>query len=265
MSSLIETALIVVVVGVLLSGLRIAREYQRAVVFRLGRYQGLRGPGLFWLVPLGIENETRIDLRVITSPIEQQETITRDSVTVRVNAVLWYRVGDPMKAVLTVENYRSAVQQVALTTLRNVIGQHDLDEILKERDKINALLKKTVLQSTAGWGVSVELLEMKDVEIPQEMQRVMAMEAEAIREKRARIIKADAEQEASKKLADAAQLMVGNPAALELRRMQMVSEVGAENNSTTVVMFPADFVHLADSLTNFLKGKPQPSFAKSEP
>src|SRR5271163_4320492 len=134
-----------VVLLVLLSGLRVAREYQRGVVFRLGRYKGLRGPGLFWLIPLGIENETRIDLRIVTNPIEQQETITRDSVTVKVNAVLWFRVSDPQKAVLTVENFRRAVQQLALTTLRNVIGQHDLDEVLKERDKINALLKRNVL------------------------------------------------------------------------------------------------------------------------
>ncbi len=242
---------------VFLTGLRIAREYQRAVVFRLGRYKGLRGPGLYWLIPLGIETMTRIELRVVTSPIEQQETITRDSVTVKVNAVLWFRVSDPQKAVLTVENYRSAVQQVALTTLRNVIGQHDLDEVLKERDKINALLKRNVLESTGAWGVTVDLLEMKDVEIPQDMQRVMAMEAEAIREKRARIIKAEAELEASQKLADAAQLMVGNPAALELRRMQMVSEVGAENNSTTVILFPADFVQLAGNLSKYLEGKKQ--------
>src|SRR6202041_4213724 len=234
-----------VVLLVLVSSLRIAREYQRAVVFRLGRYNSLRGPGLFWLIPLGIENETRIDLRIVTSPIEQQETITRDSVTVKVNAVLWYRVENPQKAVLTVQDFRRAVQQLALTTLRNVIGQHDLDEVLKERDKINMLLRSTVFDTTTPWGITVELLEMKDVEIPQDMQRVMAMEAEAMREKRARIIKADAELEASQKLADAAQLMVGNPAALELRRMQMVAEVGAENNSTTVIMMPADFVHFA--------------------
>ena len=240
---------------IVISSIRIAREYERAVVFRLGRYVGLRGPGLFLLFPLGIENETRIDLRVVTNPIEQQETITRDSVTVKVNAVLWYRVEDPQKAVLTVENFRAAVQQVALTSLRNVIGQHDLDEVLKARDQINALLKKNVTEVTTPWGVAVELLEMKDVEIPQDMQRVMAMEAEAMREKRARIIKADAELEASKKLADAAQLMVGNPAALELRRMQMVSEVGAENNSTTVIMIPAEFVHIAGSLSKFLEGK----------
>jgi regulator of protease activity HflC (stomatin/prohibitin superfamily) len=238
----------------LLSGLRIAREYQRAVVFRLGRYTGLRGPGIFWLIPLGIENETRIDLRVVTAPIERQETITRDSVTVKVNAVLWYRVTDPEKAVINVENFVAAVQQVALTSLRNVIGQHDLDEVLKSRDKINAVLKRNVLDNIVAWGVTVELLEMKDVEIPQDMQRVMAMEAEAMREKRARIIKAEAELEASQKLAEAAQLMVGNPAALELRRMQMVAEVGAENNSTTVIMMPAEFVHIAGSLSKFLEG-----------
>jgi regulator of protease activity HflC (stomatin/prohibitin superfamily) len=255
MGTSLSVFLALVILAIFVSGLRIAREYQRAVVFRLGRYNGLRGPGLFWLIPLGIENETRIDLRVVTNPIEQQETITRDSVTVKVNAVLWYQVDDPKKAVLTVENFRAAVQQVALTSLRNVIGQHDLDEVLKERDKINALLKKNVRENTAPWGVTVELLEMKDVEIPQDMQRVIAMEAEAMREKRARIIKADAELEASKKLAEAAQLMVGNPAALELRRMQMVAEVGAENNSTTVIVMPADFVHVAGSLTKFLEGK----------
>jgi regulator of protease activity HflC (stomatin/prohibitin superfamily) len=252
---MISLVILVLVLIILLSGLRVAREYQRAVVFRLGRYTGLRGPGLFWLIPLGIENEVRVDLRIVTNPIEQQETITRDSVTVKVNAVLWYRVENPQKAVLTVEDFRRAVQQLALTTLRNVIGQHDLDEVLKERDKINTLLRKTVFETTTPWGVTVELLEMKDVEIPQDMQRVMAMEAEAMREKRARIIKAEAELEASKKLAEAAQLMVGTPAALELRRMQMVDEVGAENNSTTVLVMPAEFVHMAGSLSKFLEGK----------
>src|SRR5580658_10835755 len=133
---------------IFVSGIRTAREYERAVVFRLGRYAGLRGPGLFWLIPLGVENETRVDLRIVTNPIEQQETITRDSGTVKVNAVLWYRVEDPKKAVLTVQDFRRAVQELALTTLRNVIGQHDLDEVLKERDKINALLRKTVFYTT---------------------------------------------------------------------------------------------------------------------
>src|SRR5258708_29277802 len=194
-----------VVLFVLLSGLRIAREYQRAVVFRLGRYTGLRGPGLFWLIPLGVENETRIDLRVVTNPIEQQETITRDSVTIKVNAVLWFRVSDPKKAVLTVENFRAAVQQVALTSLRNIIGQHDLDEVLKERDKINEKLRELVDKDTEPWGVMIEMVEMKDVEIPQSMQRAMAREAEAVREKRARIIKAEAELEAALLRAKASQ------------------------------------------------------------
>src|ERR1035438_8984153 len=252
---MISTIVAAVVLLILISGFRIAREYERAVVFRLGRYTGLRGPGLFWLIPLGVENETRVDQRLVTNPIEQQETITRDSVTVKVNAVLWYRVENPQKAVLTVEDFRRAVQQLALTALRNVIGQHYLDEVLKARDKINTVLRKTVFETTTPWGVTVELLEMKDVEIPQAMQRVMAMEAEAMREKRARIIKAEAELEASQKLAEAAQQMVGNPAALELRRMQMVAEVGAENNSTTVIMIPAEFAHIAGSLSKFLEGK----------
>src|SRR6266849_8546052 len=142
--SFVMYAALVALFVIFVSGLRIAREYQRAVVFRLGRYTGLRGPGLFWLIPLGIENETRIDLRVVTAPIEQQETITRDSVTVKVNAVLWYRVSDPQKAVLNVENFRIAVQQVALTSLRNVIGQHDLHEVLKPRDQINRILSRDV-------------------------------------------------------------------------------------------------------------------------
>jgi regulator of protease activity HflC (stomatin/prohibitin superfamily) len=164
-------------------------------------------------------------------------------------------VSDPEKAVLAVQSFGYAVQQIALASLRNVIGQHNLDEVLKARDQINTLLRESVAESVGGWGITVDLLEMKDVEIPQDMQRVMAMEAEAVREKRARIIKAEAELEASKKLAEAAQLMIGNPAALELRRMQMVAEVGAENNSTTVLMMPSEFVHLASNLSTFLQGK----------
>ena len=249
---------LVLVAVVLLSGLRTAKEYERAVVFRLGRYVGLRGPGLFWLIPLGIETRTAVDLRVVTAPIEQQETITRDSVTIRVNAVLWYHVSDPEKAILAVEYFGHAVRQIALASLRNVIGQHNLDEVLKARDQINTLLRASVIENVAVWGITVDLLEMKDVEIPQDMQRVMAMEAEAVREKRARIIKADAELEASKKLAEAAQLMVGNPAAIELRRMQMVAEVGAENNSTTVLMMPSEFVHLASNLSTYLQGNAAP-------
>jgi regulator of protease activity HflC (stomatin/prohibitin superfamily) len=235
------------VVLFLLSGIRIAQQYQRGVVFRLGWFVGVKGPGLYYLIPL-IEWQRKIDIRTVTVAVEQQETITRDSVTVKVNAVLWFRVVDPAKAVLSVENYSMAIYQVALTGLRNIIGQHDLDEVLKERDKINGILKASLNELSAPWGTTVEIVEMKDVEIPPNMQRVMAMEAEAIREKRARIIKASAELEASEKLTQAAERLMTTPASLELRRMQMVSEVGAENNSTIVVVMPAEFQALARNL-----------------
>lgn len=247
--------IIAVIAVVLLSGIRIAQEYQRGVVFRLGRYVGQRGPGLYWIIPLGIERSVTIDIRTRTVSAEQQETITRDSVTVKLNAVLWYRVTDPAKAVIAVADAPSAVYQLALTSLRNSIGQHDLDEVLQERDKINQLLRQNVVGSTLAWGVEVERFEMKDVELPQGMQEVMAMQAQAIREKRARIIKAEAELEASRKLADAAQQMANNPVAVELRRMQMVTEVGAENNSTTVLMIPSDFVSLSKSFSEFLSDR----------
>jgi regulator of protease activity HflC (stomatin/prohibitin superfamily) len=237
---------------VFITGLRIAQEYQRGVVFRLGRYVGLRGPGLYWIMPLGIERSVTIDIRTRTISAEQQETITRDSVTIKVNAVLWYRIVDASKSVIEVADAQGAVYQLALTSLRNIIGQHDLDEVLQERNKINGLLRESIAGSTTRWGLEVERFEMKDVELPEAMQQVMAMQAEAIREKRARIIKAEAELEASQKLSLAAEQMAGNPAALELRRFQMISEVGAENNSTTVIMIPSDFVTLSRTLSDYL-------------
>lgn len=246
---------LIVLAAIALSGLRVAQEYQRGVVFRLGRYTGLRGPGLYWIVPLGIERAVTIDIRTRTVSAEQQETITRDSVTVKLNAVLWYRVTDAAKSVIAVASVQEAVYQLALTSLRNLIGQHDLDEVLQERGKINALLRQNIAESTLPWGVEVERFEMKDVELPVAMQEVMAMQAQAIREKRARIIKAEAEREASLKLAEAAAQMANNPVAVELRRMQMVTEVGAENNSTTVMMIPSDFVTLAKSVTDYLRDK----------
>lgn len=187
----------VVVAVIFLSGFRIAQEYQRGVVFRLGRYKGLRGPGLYWIIPLAIERSVSVDIRTRTVSAEQQETITRDSVTVKLNAVLWYRIVDPTKSVIAVVDAPGAVYQLALTSLRNIIGQHDLDEVLQERDKINDLLRRSIAESTTPWGMVVERFEMKDVELPEAMQEVMAMQAEAIREKRARIIKAEAEMEAS--------------------------------------------------------------------
>ena len=193
-----------------------------------------------------------MDIRTRTVSAEQQETITRDSVTIKVNAVLWYRITDAARSVIAVADAPAAVYQLALTGLRNIIGQHDLDEVLQQRDKINALLREAIVDSTVEWGLEVQRFEMKDVELPVAMQQVMAMQAEAIREKRARIIKAEAELEASVKLSAAAAQMAANPAALELRRMQMISEVGAENNSTTVIMIPSDFVSLAHGLNEYL-------------
>ena len=230
-----------------LSGVRVAQEYQRAVVFRLGRYHSIRGPGLYYLVPF-LEWARTVETRTATVIIEQQETITKDSVTVKVNAVLWYRVTDPFKAVLEVVDFEKAVYQVALTSLRSIIGQHDLDDVLKSRDKISDQLRKIVDVDTDPWGVSVEMVEMKDVEIPQAMQRAMAQEAEAVREKRARIIKAAAEREAAEQLAMASEIMSRSPLALELRRMQMIAEVGAEHNTTTIVMMPSEFMTIAKSL-----------------
>lgn len=238
----------------LLSGFRICQEYQRAVVFRLGRFQAVRGPGWYWNIPL-IEWQQQLDIRTSTVDIERQETVSKDSVTIKVNAVLWFRIVDPERAINAVEDYRAAVYQIALTSLRNIIGQHDLDEVLKARDQINVSLRTMVDHATQPWGLTVEMVEMKDVEIPIGMQRAMAREAEAVREKRARIIKAEAELESSQKLREAAQFVAQHPAALELRRMQMVTEVGAEHNTTTLIMMPSDFMTLAKSASDYLQSK----------
>ncbi len=232
---------------ILIMSVKIAQEYERAVVFRLGRLNSLRGPGLYLLIPF-IERSRIMDLRTRTVDVESQETITTDSVTVKVNAVLWYRVTEPIKAIVEVADYRSAVYQVSLTSLRNIIGQHKLDEVLSARDKINGGLKALVDRATEAWGVSIEMVEMKDVEIPESMQRAMAREAEAIREKRARVIKAEAELDASEKLSMASALIAENPYALELRRMQMIAEIGADNNTTTIIMMPSDMVSLAKNV-----------------
>lgn len=237
-----------IVVVFLLLGVRIAQEYQRAIVFRLGRYRGIRGPGLYWIIPI-IERQRTIDMRTKTVDLEQQETITKDSVTIKVNAVLWFRVVDPERAIIKVVDYYAAVYQFAVTALRNIIGQHLLDEVLKEREQINARLQKIVDESTEPWGIKIEMVEMKDVEIPAAMQRAMAREAEAIREKRARLIKAEAELEASIKLTQGAKQMEDSPFSLELRRMQMLSEIGIDNNTTTVILIPSEFSNAARALS----------------
>jgi len=238
----------IIIAFLLATGFRIAQQYERALVFRFGRYIGTRGPGLFWIVPLGVDKAVKVDIRVLTDGVEEQESMTRDNVPVKVNAVIWYRVVKPDLAVIEVQNVRNAVIQMALTTLRNVIGQHTLDDVLKEREKLASLLKERVDAATEPWGVEIQNVEMKNVEIPTSMQRAMAQEAEALREKRGRIIKAEAEMEAARKLREAADEIVKTPEALELRRMQMLTEIGAEQNTMTVVMMPSEFVSAARAL-----------------
>jgi regulator of protease activity HflC (stomatin/prohibitin superfamily) len=251
--------LVVIAILVGMAGLRIANQYQRAVVFRLGRYHSTRGPGMYWIIPL-IEWQSTLDLRINTTAVEEQETITKDNVPIKVNAVVWYRIVDPMRARLEVKNIDNAVVQVALTTLRTGIGQHSLDEVLKEQETVSNLIQQKIDAVTEPWGVKVERVEMKNVEIPESMQRAMAQEAEALREKRARLIKAQAEFEASEQLRRASEIIMQNPAGLELRRMQMITEVGAEQNTMTIIMMPSEFVTMAGS---FAKAAASAAAAKS--
>jgi regulator of protease activity HflC (stomatin/prohibitin superfamily) len=241
--------LIAVIVGavILVTGVRIADQYQRAVVLRLGRFQAIRGPGLYWIIPL-IERQLTVDIRTVTAAVEQQETITKDNVPVKINAVVWYRIFDPRRAMLEVRSVDNAVIQVALTTLRTGIGQYTLDDVLKEQESVSTTIGEKIDAVTEPWGVKVERVEMKNVEIPVSMQRAIAQEAEALREKRARLIKAEAELEAAEQLRRASEIIMQNPAGLELRRMQMLTEVGAEQNSMTVIMMPSEFVTMARAI-----------------
>jgi regulator of protease activity HflC (stomatin/prohibitin superfamily) len=248
---LIIAAILVLIAS---AGLRIANQYERAVVFRLGRYHSTRGPGLYWIIP-AIEWQYTIDLRISTTAVEEQETITKDNVPIKVNAVVWYRIVDPKQAKLEVKNIDNAVIQVALTTLRTGIGQHSLDEVLKEQEAVSKSIQLKIDAVTEPWGVKVERVEMKNVEIPQSMQRAMAQEAEALREKRARLIKAQAEFEAAAQLRQAAEIIMQNPAGLELRRMQMITEVGAEQNTMTIIMMPSEFVTMAGSLAKLAESR----------
>ncbi len=243
-----------IIVIILLLGIRIDREYERSVVFRLGRFKHIKGPGIYWIIPL-IDFRKRTDLRIRTLDVASQETVTKDSVTIRIDAVLYYKVESPEKAIIKVRDYQNAIAQKALTTLRNVIGQHYLDEVLNNRTSINEAISLIVDHVSDEWGLKVTSIDIKDVEIPKDMQRAMAKEAEAVREKRARIIKAEAEAEAAQKLTDAAAMIAKNPMALELRRMQMVTEVGAEQNTTTLIMMPSEFTNLARAVSDSLDSK----------
>ncbi len=231
--------LLFIVAAIVMASVRVVREYERLVVFSLGRLSGARGPGLVILVPY-IERGIKVGLRTVTSSLATQETVTRDGVAVRVNAVLWYQVTNPVDAVVKVENRDSAVILAAETTLRDIIGQNDLDGLLKARDKANDLLRENLSRTVAQWGIEIVAVEIKDLDIPENMQRAIAKEAEAIREQRARIIKAEGEFRAAEMLSAAAKTIAGQPGALELRRLQTLAEIGAEHNSTIVVAMPTD-------------------------
>ncbi len=225
----------------------INQEYQRGVVFRLGRLIESKGPGWFWLVPI-VDRVVKVDIRTVTRALDTQETVTRDGVAVRVNAVLWYRAVDPARVVTSVVNWDSAVIQAAETGMRDAIGQSDLDQMLKDRVSINKRLLEMLSRTCLQWGVDIDAVEIKDLDIPENMQRAIAKEAEAVREKRARIIKAEGEQEASQKLADAAKIIATQPGALELRRLQTLSEIGVEHNSTIIAMFPTELLEAAQKI-----------------
>ncbi len=225
----------------LFSAIKIVQEYERGVIFRLGRFVGAKGPGLFFIIPF-IDRMQKVDLRTVTLDVPSQEAISRDNVTVKVNAVVYFRVLDPGKAIIQVEDFRRATWQIAQTTLRNVIGQSELDETLAQREKVNSELQQIIDEQTEPWGVKVSLVEVKDVELPQTMQRAMARQAEAEREKRAKIIHASGEYEASKTLAEAAYEIGKQPATLQLRYLQTLSEIAAEKNSTIIFPLPVDTI-----------------------
>jgi len=230
------------VVLFLISAIKVAREYERGIVFRLGRLLAEpKGPGLFILIPV-VDRMVKVDLRTITLNIPPQEVITKDNVPVRVNAVAYFRIVEPKNAIVQVENFMVATSQIAQTTLRSVLGQHLLDELLSERDKINAILQEIIDESTSPWGIKVSIVEVKDVEIPSSMQRAMARQAEAERERRAKVINAEGEYQASERLKDAALVIEEHPIALQLRYLQTLLELGSSQSTTIVFPAPLDLL-----------------------
>jgi regulator of protease activity HflC (stomatin/prohibitin superfamily) len=243
---IVVAAVAVILLMFLFAAIKVAREYERGVIFRLGRLlPEPKGPGLFLLIPV-IDRMVKVDLRTITLNVPPQEVITKDNVPVRVNAVAYFRIIEPKNAIVQVENFMVATSQIAQTTLRSVLGQHMLDELLSERDKINAILQNIIDEATSPWGVKVSIVEVKDVEIPAGMQRAMARQAEAERERRAKVIAAEGEFQASQKLSEAADVMSRSPMALQLRYLQTLLEIGATN--ATTIVFPAPI----DMLTAFM-------------
>lgn len=244
MTSILVVLILFVSIAAALAGasVRILREYERGVVFRLGRLLGAKGPGIFLLIP-GVDRMVKVDLRTVTLDVPPQDLITRDNVPAKVNAVSYYRVIDPIRAIVEVERYHSATSQIAQTTLRSVLGRADLDMLLSERDRLNEALQKIIDEQTDPWGIKVSTVEIKDVGIPQGMQRAMARQAEAERERRAKVINAEGEFQAAERLFDAAEIMSGNPAALQLRYMQTLLELGGGDQSSTIVFpLPIDLI-----------------------
>ncbi len=235
--------LIVIAIIILSSAIKVLREYERGVIFRLGRLAGVKGPGLILLIPF-IDKMVKVSLRTIVLDVPPQDVITKDNVSVKVNAVVYFRVMDPAKAVVEVENYLMATSQIAQTTLRSVLGEVELDELLSHREKLNQRLQKIIDEQTDPWGVKVSAVEVKHVDLPQEMQRAMARQAEAERERRAKIIAAEGELQASEKLAKAAQVLATNPITIQLRYLQTLTEISAENASTIVFPIPIEFLKL---------------------
>ncbi len=242
-----------IVVIFILSGLKVLNEYERGVIFRLGRLTPYRGPGVIFVIPV-LERMARIDLRTVTLDIPPQDVITKDNVTVKVSAVLYFRVVDPSRAVTEVANYLFATMQLAQTTLRSVGGQTELDELLSQRDKLNARIQEIVDAQTEPWGVKVTLVELKNIDLPQDMQRAIAAQAEAERERRAKVIAAEGEFQASQRLADAAEIMSKSPITLQLRYLQTLKEIATENNSTTVFPMPIDLFEPFRAFANLTSG-----------
>jgi regulator of protease activity HflC (stomatin/prohibitin superfamily) len=233
--------IVIVIVFLLASMIKILREYERGVIFRLGRLIGVKGPGIIFLIPL-IDRMVKISLRMIVMDVPPQDIITKDNVSVKVNAVIYFRVLGPDKAVVEVENFMFATSQLAQTTLRSIIGQAELDELLSERDKINLKLQKIIDGHTDPWGIKVSMVEVKHIDLPQEMQRAMAKQAEAERERRAKIIAAQGEFQAASKLADAADIISRNPSTLQLRYLQTLVEISSESKSSTIIPLPIDLL-----------------------
>jgi regulator of protease activity HflC (stomatin/prohibitin superfamily) len=262
---LVAAALIIIAVVVIGSAVRVLREYERGVIFRLGRLMsGPKGPGLILLVPL-IDRMVKIDLRTVTLAIPPQEVITKDNVPVRVTAVTYFRVVDPQAAVTQIENYLVATSQIAQTTLRSVLGQHSLDELLAARDKINEILQDIIDQHTAPWGIKISVVEVKDVELPTTMQRAMARQAEAERERRAKIIGAQGEFEAAEQLSMAADRIAASPIALQLRYLQTLLEISSSNNATTILPIPIDILRPLQDAVRSITPPPAPAAQPAPP